>query len=301
MRSRLFASAICSVLLASPLWAQASRPNPQQPAAVTKTTAARKPAAPKSAPVEAAKPKMFTNEDVIKLQAAGFTEQEIVAAIEAAPNKLFDTSADGLIALKTAKLSGRVIAAVLGKTYEPEPPPVATPAPTTPITSTPAPPSESTEEKPVVVHGRKSLLGFIGISRGKPEEGKKPDQKLKNGEPAVVATTLSPAAATKTLKAFFENRNDLTKIEGDRISTEWARNRRCGIGNRCEDRVVIQISDNAGAATLRVRVYQRKHEGGINKKPWVEDGDSKGDLTAQLASELESFLGTAAASTTQQR
>jgi len=289
MRSRLFVAAICFVLSGSVVWAQATKAKPK-PAAATQAPA----------PAESAKPRPFTNEDVLKLHAAGFTEQEIVNAIEAASNKSFDTSADGLIALKAVKLSGRVIAAVLGKPYSPEPAPVnATPVVATTVPTAPTITPEAPDQKPAS-RGRKfPMFGLAGLVGGKKDSSTVDGKKLKDGEPAVIPTTLAPIAVTKTLKTFFESRNADYKIEGDRISTEWGHNRRCGIGNRCEDRAVVQVIDNNGAATVRVRVFQRKHEGGINKKPWVEDGDSKGDLTAQFAAELESVL--AAATTTLQR
>jgi hypothetical protein len=39
-----------------------------------------------------------------------------------------------------------------------------------------------------------------------------------------------------------------------------------------------------------VQVLERKREGGINEKPWKEGSTSKGKETAELATELETFL-----------
>lgn len=55
----------------------------------------------------------FGNEDVIKLTAAGFTEDVVLKAVSTADSPTFDTSADGLIELKKAGVSDAVIQQVL--------------------------------------------------------------------------------------------------------------------------------------------------------------------------------------------
>lgn len=93
--------------------AQAQKPTP---AAHT-----QKPAAP-------AKPDLgMTNEAVIKMVKSGLSEDLIIGAIKGATKKSFDLSADGLIALKTAGVSDKIMMIMSG--IEPPPPPVTAPTP----------------------------------------------------------------------------------------------------------------------------------------------------------------------------
>src|SRR5262245_20841903 len=66
-----------------------------------------RPAAAQGAPV--------TNADVVRMVAAGLSDDVVVRAIRAAPETRFDTSTDALIALRAQKVSNRVIAAMLNK------------------------------------------------------------------------------------------------------------------------------------------------------------------------------------------
>jgi len=59
--------------------------------------------------------KPLTNDDVVQMVKAGFDEGTTIAAIDAA-DPAFDTSVPGLMALKTAGVSEKVIAAMLGAT-----------------------------------------------------------------------------------------------------------------------------------------------------------------------------------------
>lgn len=70
----------------------------------------------------------LNNESVIKLVKAGLTEDLIVSTINGAPGA-YDTSADGIIALKGAGCSDKVVAAVVAKASAPAaiPTAVATP------------------------------------------------------------------------------------------------------------------------------------------------------------------------------
>jgi hypothetical protein len=69
----------------------------------------------------------LNNDAVIKLVKAGLSDDLIVATINAQPGT-YDTSTDGLIALKAAGVSDKVVAAIVLKAAAP-PPVAATPAP----------------------------------------------------------------------------------------------------------------------------------------------------------------------------
>jgi hypothetical protein len=73
----------------------------------------------------------LNNDSVIKLVKAGLSDDLIVSTINASPGT-YDTSADGIIALKTAGVSDRVVSAVVAKAAEaaqPAPPPIPPLAP----------------------------------------------------------------------------------------------------------------------------------------------------------------------------
>jgi hypothetical protein len=69
---------------------------------------------------------MMNNDSVIKLTKAGFSEDVIVASINRSPGN-YDTSVDGMIALKTAGVGNKVVQAMIAKGAEPPPPPPAAP------------------------------------------------------------------------------------------------------------------------------------------------------------------------------
>jgi len=62
--------------------------------------------------------KKLNNDDVLKMEKAGLDESTIVKAIESTPGE-YDTSADGLIALKSGGASGAVLAAILSHGKQP--------------------------------------------------------------------------------------------------------------------------------------------------------------------------------------
>jgi len=71
----------------------------------------------------------LNNDSVVKLVRAGLSDDLIVSTISASPGS-YDTSADGLIALKTAGASDKVVSAVVTKSASPAPAPaVPSPAP----------------------------------------------------------------------------------------------------------------------------------------------------------------------------
>lgn len=60
--------------------------------------------------------KALTNDDVLSLVKVGLDEQTIIAKINHAPEVAFDTSTDGLVKLKSAKVSNAIIDAMLNRT-----------------------------------------------------------------------------------------------------------------------------------------------------------------------------------------
>jgi hypothetical protein len=79
---------------------------------------------------------MLDNDAVVKLVNAGLSEELIVSTINASPGH-YDTSPDGLIALKNAGASDKVVSAVVARASAPPPPPVAAPAPAVPAVAAP--------------------------------------------------------------------------------------------------------------------------------------------------------------------
>jgi hypothetical protein len=69
----------------------------------------------------------MNNDAVIKLIKAGLSDDLIVTTINGSP-AAYDTSADGIIALKTAGASDKVIAAIIARTSAPAAPAAAPPA-----------------------------------------------------------------------------------------------------------------------------------------------------------------------------
>ncbi len=70
----------------------------------------------------------MNNDSVIKLVKAGLSDDLIVSTINGSPGA-YDTSTDGIIALKTAGASDKVIAAIIAKTAAPAAAPAAAAAP----------------------------------------------------------------------------------------------------------------------------------------------------------------------------
>lgn len=73
----------------------------------------------------------MNNDSVIKLIKAGLSDDLIVTTISGSPGA-YDTSADAIIALKTAGASDKVIAAIIAKTAAPAPAPAAATGPVRP-------------------------------------------------------------------------------------------------------------------------------------------------------------------------
>ena len=87
----------------------------------------------------------MTNQDVIKMSAAGLAEDVIITAMRQAPRRDFDLSANGLIQLKQAKVPDPIVRAMQSMedttTRTPEPEPRPAPAPTPPAPPMSAPPA----------------------------------------------------------------------------------------------------------------------------------------------------------------
>jgi hypothetical protein len=77
---------------------------------------------------------VMNNDSVIKLVKAGLSDDLIVTTINSSPSA-YDTSADGIIALKTAGASDKVIAAMIAKAAAPAAP-AAPPPPAAAVAST---------------------------------------------------------------------------------------------------------------------------------------------------------------------
>jgi hypothetical protein len=96
----------------------------------------------------------LNNDSVIKLVKAGLSDDLIVSTINGSPGS-YNTSADGIIALKTAGASDRVVSAIVMKSSAPTTVPGTAPvSPTMPITQAtatpdtpPPPPFHSTDGK----------------------------------------------------------------------------------------------------------------------------------------------------------
>jgi hypothetical protein len=78
--------------------------------------------------------KALNNDGVIKMVKAGLSDDLIVSTINAQPGS-YDTSAEGLNALKAAGASGKVLVAIVMKTAGPAQVAPATPAPIPPLTA----------------------------------------------------------------------------------------------------------------------------------------------------------------------
>jgi hypothetical protein len=84
----------------------------------------------------------LNNDAVIKLVKAGLSDDLIVSTINAQAGS-YDTSTDGLIALKTAKVSDKVVAAIVGKAAAPAP---AAPSAMAPVPAPPAPVADDPDD-----------------------------------------------------------------------------------------------------------------------------------------------------------
>ena len=109
----------------------------QQPAAQPAQQPAAQPAAPPAQ--QPAAQQVLNNDAVIKLVKAGLSDDLIVSTIANSPGT-YDVSADGMIALKSAGVSDKVVSAIIQKANAPAPAPVApAPPPVPPLPPMPPP------------------------------------------------------------------------------------------------------------------------------------------------------------------
>jgi hypothetical protein len=92
----------------------------------------------------------LNNDSIIKLVKAGLSDDLIVSTINASPGT-YDTSADGIIALKTADASDKVVSAIVMKASAPPPTPsvpIPPPAPVANPGTVPAPTASASAAQP---------------------------------------------------------------------------------------------------------------------------------------------------------
>lgn len=265
-------------------------------------TTPKQPQAAKSAAT--AKPAGITNQDVIDLVKAGATDQFILSYLATQQERALDLTPRGVVALKVAGVSERVLSAMLGQPVENTAQVTTLPAvKAAPTTSNPA--SDGDDNSPhsgtlgklgstIKQRTVAAVSGLVGndgsnSTAATNSSGQTPT-KLRDGEPAIIQTALSAADATAKTKAFFTGKNvDFTvNPNSGRIISDWYGERRCGPGfYRCANRASVQVTVEAGKTVVRIQVTERKREAGINDKPWNENSTSKGPETAALAAELE--------------
>lgn len=115
---------------------------------------------------------VLDNDGVVKLVKAGLSEDLIITTINESPGT-YDTSTDGLIALKTAGVSDKVVAAMLMKANAPalappDPAPVPPPTPTAQAPAPdvpPPPPFHSTDGKTRIYVTDHPYFESTGIAR----------------------------------------------------------------------------------------------------------------------------------------
>lgn len=117
--------------------------------------------------------------------------------------------------------------------------------------------------------------------------------RVKDGEPSVFRTRLSESDAKAKVRAYFNAKSVDYNVNPDtgRITSDWYGERRCGPGfHRCANKAAVQVSDEAGQTVVRVQVFERKREAGMNSKPWNESSTSKSRETGEFAVELHTVL-----------
>ena len=125
----------------------------------------------------AAKSTKMTNADVISLASAGLGDDVILAKIKAAPSTDFDTSVDGLKALKAGGVSSPVIRYLI----DPTAPAVVAAPPAAPVA--PAAPAAADPDDPATVH----LPGIYMMATAK--DGKMHLEKLDHINPKQTKTS----------------------------------------------------------------------------------------------------------------
>jgi hypothetical protein len=136
----------------------------------------------------------LTNADLVKMANAGLSAEIMVTVIKSSPSNTFDTSADGLIALKAAKVPDSVFVTILtpaGGSAALLAIPVSSAPATTPVTSTTTT-AVPTTNVPVDAHG----AGYTV---------KKGIYFVKEGGKPVRATQITPSEIKKPFATFNPN------------------------------------------------------------------------------------------------
>lgn len=261
-------------------------------------------------PTEVIPLKPFTNADIIKLENAGFSDDDILAAINAAQNKSFDTSADGLIGLKSAGVAPRVIAAVLGRPSSPEPVPAAVPA-STPVTP---PTSEGSPTTAVKQEDKGNPVGRFFGGVGRPIGIKKGDDKSKtestvvqtmdeNSKPilgweqetrsATIRVSMAAETGRTKLRQYYTSKGTDHQVNHDSgsITTGWKPERCQGLG-RCVYSTTVQFNEEGGQTLIRVRESRVYSNELTNAKSNSYDEKRSKKIAAELAAVLANTSGT---------
>jgi hypothetical protein len=113
---------------------------------------------------------------------------------------------------------------------------------------------------------------------------------LKNGEPAVIRTSLEPGSVIVKVRDLLESTNLRTEVAGETVKTDWGSPDKCPgfTAAQCQTRVDVQVRPGAdGLTTVSVWVVERRRNRGNNN--WGERGSIAG-RTEKLAAELEPLL-----------
>ncbi len=139
------------------------------------------------------------NAGLVKMANAGLSEEIIVSAIKGSSNHTFDTSADGLVALKLAKVPDAAIAAVLATTANPPSAPAAAVNLTaTQAPSAPAVAANASKETAPAARDYQLKKGIYFV-----KEGAKP-ARATNITPSQVKKPFATLNPNYKVKAFFQ-------------------------------------------------------------------------------------------------
>jgi hypothetical protein len=142
----------------------------------------------------------MTNDSVLKLTSSGLGEDLIVQTINATPGH-YDTSTDGLIALKKAGLTDREVAAMLLKNTAAATTPAVIPAATTP-TDTPAATGDASTKPRIYLQSESHGVTL----KSRRDQSMEMSKDFEKNCPAV-RITINPAMAAYTIM--------LNHVEGD--------------------------------------------------------------------------------------
>jgi hypothetical protein len=269
---------------------------PRPTATATRRTPA---AAPATKAVETPKPiKHFTNEDVLALKTNGLSDDEMVAVINQASNKLFDFSGEATTALVSNGISKKVRSAMLGIEYVPDPPPApvaAAPATASAPVANVAPEKEKKGRFSFITkripgrggddeEGNEDEVGTSGASIAKPK-------KLKDGEPYVIQTPLSSKSVETKIQEYLKSQlfPDI-ELTSTGVKTNWNSEHKCEgfTAARCWERADVTITAKNGETVVEVLISEKRRNSGSANSG--SDKGPQGKPTAKLGAELEALL-----------